>query len=269
MKKLFKSFVAAATLALVATGLTTPVASANDKVIKLSVAKISAVDEIVEVAKKELEKDGYTLEVKQFSDYTAPNDALFNKEVDANLFQHKPFMEGFNKGKNANLVHVQPVYNFLGAFYGKDVKKIEDLKDGAKVAVPNDPFNFARSLKLLEKAGLIKLKDSSVLAIKPDEVDQHVTKVKDINIEPASLATIGQKYQEADLVFDYPSSATKYTKVEDAVLAEETPDPVYALGLAAREDNKDSDAVKALQKALTSESVKNLLKEKAVNTPAF
>ncbi len=118
--------------------------------------------EILEFVKPALAKQGVDLEVKVFSDYVQPNIQVAEKRIDANFFQHKPYLAEFNKGKGTNLVpvvgvHVEP----FGAYSTKVKKKLADLKDGATVAIPNDATNGGRALLLLDKAGIIKLKDAT------------------------------------------------------------------------------------------------------------
>ena len=116
--------------------------------------------EILEAAKPLLEKEGITLEIVEFNDYVQPNLALNDKELDANFFQHEPYLKNFMdehkevKLKNAAGIHIEPM-----GVYSKKITKLDELKDGATIAIPNDPTNGGRSLLLLEKAGIIKLKE--------------------------------------------------------------------------------------------------------------
>ena len=116
--------------------------------------------EILEAAKPLLEKEGITLEIVEFNDYVQPNLALNDKELDANFFQHEPYLKNFMdehkevKLKNAAGIHIEPM-----GVYSRKIKKLDELKDGATIAIPNDPTNGGRSLLLLEKAGIIKLKE--------------------------------------------------------------------------------------------------------------
>ena len=108
----------------------------------------SPMTDMLEMIKDDLKKEGYNLEIVKVSDNVQANVALNNKEVDANFFQHRPFMEQFNKKNNAHLVAIQPIYNATVSFYSKTLKDIKDLKDGADVAIPSDPTNLARALRL-------------------------------------------------------------------------------------------------------------------------
>ena len=116
--------------------------------------------EILEHVKPVLAKEGITLKVKVFTDYVQPNVQVAEKKIDVNFFQHKPYLDEFNKNKGTNLVSVAPVHVEPYGAYSKKVKKVADLPNGALIAIPNDPSNGGRALLLLEQNGLIKLKDS-------------------------------------------------------------------------------------------------------------
>lgn len=266
MKKLLTILTSFLALVLILTACSqkaqTSQTSSEKKVIKVGVANIQAINEILEAAKPELEKAGYTLEVINFSDYKQPNDALNNKEIDVNLFQHEPFMQAYNKGNNAKLVHIQKVYDFTGAFYGKDVKDLASLKDGADIAVPSDSTNLARALRLLAKANVITLDKPDSYAVTEENITANP---KNITFSKIGLLNLNEAYNEKDLAFNYPDKISKLglTPTKDAVIKEEKADQnYYALGVVAREDNKDSDAVKAFAKAVSSETIKKLIEEK-------
>ena len=143
--------------------------------------------DILKVAKKELKKEGYELEIKEYSDYVQPNTALESGDLDANYFQHKPYLDDFNKQKKTHLVSAGTIhYEPFGIFPGK-TKTLKALKNGATVAVPNDTTNEARALLLLQDQGLIKLKDGAGLtATKKDIVENK----KDLAIKEIEAAQI-------------------------------------------------------------------------------
>ncbi|MCJ9713878.1 MetQ/NlpA family ABC transporter substrate-binding protein, partial [Bordetella hinzii] len=121
--------------------------------------------EILEVVKPVLAKEGVELDIKVFSDYVQPNLQVADKQLDANFFQHKPYLDSFNKDRKTSLVPVALVHVEPFGAYSKKIKKLDELKTGASVAIPNDPSNSGRALVLLQKQGLIKLKDpSNILA---------------------------------------------------------------------------------------------------------
>ena len=134
-----------------------------------------------------LAAEGYKLEVIEFTDYVTPNDALESGEIDANYFQHIPYLESFNTEHgyhlvNAGGIHVEPL-----ALYSKKVSALADLKDGATIAIPNDPTNEGRALLLLQSAGLIKLSDASGLEATPADITSNPKGLKFREIEAATL----------------------------------------------------------------------------------
>ena len=120
--------------------------------------------EILEVVKPLLAKEGYTLQIKEFTDYVTPNTALAEGELDANFFQHVPYLETFSKEKGLDLTYTVKVHIEPMGLYSSKYKKLADIKDGAKIAIPNDPTNGSRALKVLENAGLIKLKTGELIS---------------------------------------------------------------------------------------------------------
>lgn len=239
--------------------------SSSTKVKDMTVVKVAAhtspMTDMLEAVKDNLAKEGYKLEVVTVTDNIQANVALKNKEVDANFFQHKPFMEMFNKGNDANLVQVQPIYDAIVAFYGKDLKDIKDLKEGADVAIPNDPTNMTRALRLLAEHKVISLRDPKSMSVTVEDITENP---KNLIFSPVSLLNLNEAYKEKDMIFNYPTYIAKLnlTPEKDGVLVEEGKDYFFAVSLVAREDNKDSKAVKAVQQALTSEEIKTFIEDK-------
>ena len=263
MKKLISIFTSLLALVLVLTACSSKSDTKSEKKenVTVKVASHTApMTDMLEMIKDDLQKEGYNLEIVKVSDNVQANVALNNKEVDANFFQHKPFMEQFNQKNGAHLVAVQPIYNATVAFYSKNIKDIKELKDGADVAIPSDPTNLARALRLLDKNKVITLKDPNSYTVTTADIKEN-------------LLNLNEAYNEKDLVFNYPTYIAKLglTPLKDGVLVEDQNDSTFAVSLVAREDNKDSDAVKAVKKALASEKIKNFINEKLKGhaTPAF
>lgn len=257
MKKLLMSLFAL----IVLVGCTTPTNKVeNKKVVKVA-AHTSPMVDMLELVKEDLSKEGYTLELVKVSDNVQANVALNNKEVDANFFQHKLFMELFNKGNNGNLVAVQPIYDALVSYYSRSIKKIEDTPNNATVAIPSDPTNMTRALRLLASANLITLKDPSSYTQTLETISENP---KNLQFTPVGLLNLNDAYQEKDLVFNYPAYSSKINLLPEShgLILEKGNDLTFAVSLVAREDNKDSDAIKALKKALTSEKIKSFISEK-------
>ena len=143
--------------------------------------------EILEVVKPQLAKEGVELDIKVFSDYVQPNLQLNDKQLDANFFQHKPYLESFNKDRKATLVPVALVHVEPFGGYSKKIKNVSELKDGATIAIPNDPSNGGRALVLLQKQGLVKLKDPSNILATAADVIENPKKLKFRELEAAML----------------------------------------------------------------------------------
>jgi len=225
--------------------------------------------EILEFIKPTLAKEGVDLKVKVFTDYVQPNVQLVEKRLDANFFQHQPYLDEFNKNRGANLVtvvgmHVEP----FGAYSSK-YKKLDELPQGATVAIPNDATNGGRSLLLLEKAGLIKLKDSHNILATVKDISENTKGLKFRELEAATLPRVPTQVDLALINTNYALEA-KLDPKKDALIIEGSDSP-YVNNLVARPDNKDSDAIQKLAKALRTPEVKKFIEEKykGAVVPAF
>lgn len=220
--------------------------------------------DILKVAKKELKKEGYELEIKEYSDYVQPNTALESGDLDANYFQHKPYLDDFNKQKKTHLASAGTIhYEPFGIFPGK-TKTLKALKNGATVAVPNDTTNEARALLLLQDQGLIKLKDGAGLtATKKDIVENK----KDLAIKEIEAAQIPRSLKDVDIAVVNGNYALEAgLKVNKDALATEDADSIgaktYGNIVAVKKGNEKTDATKALIKALKSDTVKKYINDK-------
>lgn len=269
-KLLFLGLVSSLALVLFACGTKKDDKAADLPVVKIASQMPSMVD-IVKIAGKTMEEEGYKLELIKVNDNIQYNEILNNKEVDANFAQHEPFMQKFNQEKGANLVVVQKIYNAKVGFYSKNVKNIADVPNGSKVAIPNDVSNEGRALAILADAGLIKLKDGVGFNGTLKDITENPHDLQWLSVDLINLA---EAYNEKDvsLVFNYPTYIEKLNlSPKDALILEKNVDERFAISLVAREDNKDSAEVKALIKAMTTPEVKKYLEEKHGDTlvPAF
>ncbi len=244
-------------------------AKREDKIIKVA-SHIPSTVEVVELAGKNIE-DGYKVELVQVNDNIQYNELLNAKEIDANFAQHEPFMQKFNEEKDGNLVVVQKIYNAKVGFYSKEYQDVADLPEGAKVALPSDVSNEGRALAILDDAGLIKLKDGVGFNGTIKDVVENPKKFEWVSVDLLNLA---EAYNEKDIamVYNYPTYIAKVGLTpKDAILLEEKVDERFAISLVARTDNQESDKIKALKKAMTSDEVKELLETKYSETltPAF
>lgn len=217
--------------------------------------------EILEAAKPILAEKGINLEIVQFTDYVQPNTATESGELDANYFQHKPYMDDFNAENGTHLVSVAAIhYEPFGLFPGK-TKTIEELQDGAVIAIPNDGTNEARALMLLEAQGLIKLKeDVGFTATKLDIVENP----KNLDIEemeaaqlPRSLSSVDMAVINGNYAIDAGLSASKDAiAVEDANSDAST---TYANIICVKEGNENNEAIKTLVEVLKSDEIKEFM----------
>ncbi|MGO4549265.1 MetQ/NlpA family ABC transporter substrate-binding protein, partial [Paenibacillus sp. 2TAB23] len=152
--------------------------------------------ELLELVKPMLKEQGIELEIIEFNDYVQPNTQLYEKQIDANFFQHTPYLEQFNKDKGYDLVNVAGVHIEPFGAYSKKIQKIEELKDGAQVVIPNDPSNGGRALALMADNGLLKLKDGvGVNGTVADITDNP----KKLEIREVEAATLPRVLDEVDL----------------------------------------------------------------------
>ncbi|WP_445525156.1 MetQ/NlpA family ABC transporter substrate-binding protein [Streptomyces cyslabdanicus] len=217
-------------------------------------------------------KAGLKLEVKEFTDYVTPDTAVQQGQLDANYFQHKPYLDDFNKKNGTDLVpvpggavHLEP----LGV-YSKSVKKLADLKKGATVAVPNDTTNEARALKLLEANGLIKLKAGAGYDATPKDVTSNPKNIQFKELEAAQLPRSLGDVDAAVINGNYALEA-KLSPAKDAIAAEAAQGNPYANILVVKKGNENDPRVKKLAELLTSPEVKKFIEDKynGAVVPAF
>lgn len=216
-----------------------------------------------------LKEQGVNLEIVEFTDYVQPNVQLYEKAIDANFFQHVPYLDQFNKDKGYDLVSVGTVHVEPFGGYSKKVKSVDELKEGAKVVIPNDPSNAGRALALLEKQGVIKLKAGVGVAGTVADIEENAKKLEITEVEAAMLPRLLDEVDLALINTNYALEA-KLVPTTDALFLEDKESP-YANILAARPDNKDSDAIQKLLAALQSEDVKTFINDtyKGAIVPAF
>lgn len=220
--------------------------------------------EILTEAKKILEKDGITLEIKEFTDYVQPNKIVDGGEMDANFFQHKPYLDDFNAENKTKLVSIAAIHYEPLGIYGGKTKALDQIKDGATIAVPNDTTNEARALLLLEAQGLIKLKEGvGIKATKQDIVENK----KNIKIEEFEAAQVSRHLDEVDFVVlngNYALNAG--LNVSKDALAKEAADSeaakTYANIIVVKEGNENNEAIKKLCQVLQSDEIKKFINDK-------
>ena len=263
--------VAAAGLALALTACggnsgaaTTAAASsgaASDNVITVG-ASPSPHAEILEAIKPELEAQGYELKVVEYSDYVQPNVALSEGDLDANYFQHLPYLENYNTENGTDLasagaIHFEP----MGLYAGKS-SDITNVPDGAKIAVPSDATNEARALLLLQDQGVIKLTDGVGLEATANDIVENPHHVELVEVEAAAVP---RSLQDADFGVINGNYALSAGLDTSATLASEDADSeaaqTYANIVAVRNGDEDSEKTQALLKALTSDTARKFIED--------
>lgn len=236
--------------------------SSSDKVIKVA-ASPTPHAEILKVAGEQLKKDGYTLEVKEFTDYVLPDKTVDEGEQDANYFQHLPYLESFNKENGTNLVSVAKIhYEPFGIYAGKK-KSLKDIKKGDVIAIPNDTTNEARALLLLAENGLIELKDNTNIKSTIKDITKNPYGIDFKELEAAQISKITGEVAFVVLNGNYALTAG-YNVKKDALAYEKstsTASKTYANIVAIKKGNENKDKTKALVKALKSDKVKKYIED--------
>lgn len=224
-------------------------------------ASITPHAEILETAKGVLASKGFELNIIEYNDYVQPNVALDAGDLDANYFQHQPYLDQFNEDRGMDLVSVAIVhYEPFGIYPGK-TKSIEDLQDGAQIAVPNDGTNEARALLLLEAQGLIKLAEGVGMDATVIDIAENPKNLVIHEIEAAQLA---RSLQDVDLAVINGNFAIQagLNVSKDAIVVEDKDSvaaETYGNVLAIRKGDEDREEIKALVEALQSTEVKEFI----------
>jgi len=217
---------------------------------------VGAEQQVAEVAAK-VAKDKYGLDVElvTFNDYVLPNEALSKGDIDANAFQHKPYLDQQIKDRGYKLVSAGNTFVYPIAGYSKKIKALSELQDGAQIAVPNDPTNLGRSLLLLQKQGLIKLKDGVGLLPSILDVTENPKNLKIVELEAPQLPRSLDDAQIALAVINTTyASQINLTPAKDGIFVEDKDSP-YVNMIVTREDNKDAENVKKFVQAYQSDEV--------------
>ncbi len=217
---------------------------------------------ILEVAKKLMEADGYTLDIKEFDDYVTPNTSLEDGSLDANYFQHVTYMNDFNDERGAHLVNAAGIHYEPLGLYGGKTASLADLADGAKIAVPNDATNEARALLLLEQEGLIKLKEGVGVSATKSDVEENPHNFEFVEMEARLTPTVLQDVDMAVVNGNYAIDAG--LKIADALAVESAEGDAaeaYVNVIAVKEGNENDEGIQELIKCLKSDEVKSFIEE--------
>lgn len=232
--------------------------ASNDKVIKIGVSP-KPHKEIVDAAVPLLEKEGYKVEITEFNDYVQPNTAVEEGSLDVNFFQHTPYLNEQNESRGLHLKSVAAIHLEPMGLYSKKIKSLDELQDGATIAVPNDASNEARALKLLAANGLIKVKDGELIT--PADITENPKNIKFEELEAAAVPRAIDDVDAAVINGNYAIEAG-FSVLTDAIVKEDKDSEAakpYANIVVVKEGNENSEKIQALVKALTSEEVRDFI----------
>jgi D-methionine transport system substrate-binding protein len=241
---------------------------ADDHVFKVGATPVPHA-EILEFIKDDLAAEGIELDIVEFTDYVTPNLALDDGSIDANYFQHIPYLDQFNSDRDLNLksvikVHIEPI-----ALYSEEYTSLEEIPEGALIAVPNDPSNEGRALLLLHNEGIITLDDPTNLSATPIDIVENPKNLKFEELEAAQLPRVLPDVAAAVINTNYALEAD-LNPLEDALLIEGSDSP-YVNVVAVKAENADSEKIETLRKVINSKKVEEFIIEEyeGAVVPAF
>lgn len=232
--------------------------SKEDKVIKIGVTP-KPHKEIVDVAVPLLEKEGYTVEITEFNDYVQPNTAVEEGSLDVNFFQHTPYLNEQNESRGLHLKSVAAIHLEPMGLYSKKITSLDEIQDGATIAVPNDPSNEARALKLLAANGIIKIKDGELIT--PADITENPKNLKFNELEAAAVPRAIDDVDAAVINGNYAIEAG-FNPTTNAIIKEDKDSEAakpYANIVVVKEGNENLEKIQALVKALTSDEVRDFI----------
>lgn len=264
LRKFVVSFLACSIALSLAVGLTGCGAQKQGPVKEGSIvvgASPSPHAQILEAVSEQLAQKGYQLEIKEFTDYIMPNTALEDGELDANFFQHQPYLTDFNEKNGTKLVSVAAIHFEPLGIYGGKTADLADLPEGAQIAVPNDTTNEARALWLLQAQGIIEVDEQAGLEATKQDITSNPKNVEIVEMEAAQLPRALADVDFAVINGNYAVAA----EIADQVLVTEDKDSEaakqYANIVAVREGDENREDIKALVEALQSDEVKAYIEE--------
>lgn len=263
MKKIVSlAFVMALSVGFVACG-DEKAQSSKDEVSKSAPLRVGATPvpaaEILDFIKPQLQAKGVEIQIQNFTDYVVPNTSLAEGSSDANLYQHKPFMDKTNEEKGYKLTAIAPVYVVPLGFYSQKVKSVDEIPQGATIAIPGDVSNMARAFILLHDNGVIKIKDPSNLNTTELDVIENPKKIVFKPMEAASLPLVLDSVDGAVINANYALQAKMSLK---SAIFHENDKSAYVNVLVAREDNKDDERIAKLKEVLLSKETREFILSK-------
>lgn len=214
---------------------------------------------LVELVKEDLKEEGIEIEIEEFTDYVIPNTALDEGDLDANFFQHIPYLENFVKEQGVDLVHIGGVHVEPMAVYSEKIKTIEELADGAEVSIPGDAVNGGRALLLLQENGLIKLKNTTDVSATIKDIVENPKNLKFKELEAVLLPKTLDDVDISIINGNYALEAG-LNPVKDGLLVEGSNSP-YINVVAVKKGTESEDRFIKLIQALQSDKVKKYIEE--------
>lgn len=244
-------------LSISAVGCGASTSNSDDKIITVGATQVPGGD-LLEELKPLIEAKGYELEVTVFDDYVLPNEALNNGEIDANLFQHKPYLDEAVANKGYEIMAGSKLYVCPGVLYSYKIDSVEEFKSGDKIAISNNPSSASKCLKYLQEIGLIKVKDGDIVSVKDITENPKGLEIVELDVAqiPAALQEVTAGF--IDTTFAVPAGLSAD---EDGIYTAPVNDE-YANLLAYRTEDKDSEKIKVLEEVLTSDECRELIEEK-------
>ncbi len=236
-----------------------PLSAHADETIKVGVTG-GPHEQLMEVVKSVAAKNGLTIKIVEFSDYVQPNAALASGDLDANSYQHGPYLDAQVKDRGYKLIKIADTITFPMGIYSKKLKSLADLKPGARIAVPNDPTNGGRALLLLQKQGLIKLRADAGLKATPLDIVENPKKLKIVELDAAQIPRSLDDVDAAAINTNFAMEAGLKPK-QDAIAIEDAKGP-YVNVLAIREADRNKPWVAKLVAAYHSPEVKQFVESK-------
>lgn len=232
--------------------------NSDENTIKIGVSPVPH-SEIIKFIKEDLEKDGVEIEIVEFTDYLTPNKALDDGDIDANFFQHEPYMNDFVEKENLNIISLGPVHIEPMGLFSTKYDDINKLEDGSTIAIPNDATNGGRALLLLEKHNLIKLNKEAGLLATENDIIENPKNLKIEALEAAQLPRVLDDLDGAIINGNYALEAD-LVPTEDALIIEEKDSP-FANIIAIRKGEDKEEKFNILMKHLQSDKVKKFIEE--------
>ena len=268
MKTKLIAIAASATLLLSGCGLvgggTDSVGEKDGDITKLTVGATPVPQgDILRYVDENLAEDaGLDIEVTEYTDYTLPNKALNDGDIDANYFQHKPYLDSEVEGQGYDITGFKPINLEPFALFSKDIKDVGDIPKNAKIGINNDPSNQGRALKMLEDAKLITLKDGvDAVDAKLSDVEDNPKNLKFVEADAAQLARTLEDV-DASVINGNNALEAGLNPAKDGILLEKAEDNPYGNFLAVRTENKDDENIKKLDELLHSPEVKKFIEKK-------